>query len=41
MKIRFDRFLKMMLLGHMLDHVLDQMILGTVTTALQLPSSFA
>ena len=25
--------------GHLLDHVLNQMIIGLITTALQLPSS--
>ena len=34
MKIRFVRFLKIMLIGHVLDHVLDHMILGLVTTVL-------
>ena len=39
MKIRFVHFLKMMLIGHVLDHmlnnVLNDMIIGLVTTALQ------
>ena len=35
MKITFVRFLKMMSVGHVLDYVLDYMILGLVTTILQ------
>ena len=34
MKIRFVCFLKMILVGHILDHVLDHMIIGLVTMAL-------
>ena len=34
MKIRFVYFLKMMSVGHVLDYVLDYMILGLMTTAL-------
>ena len=37
----FVYFLKMMFVGHMFDYVLDHMILGLVTTALQLPSFLA
>ena len=29
-----DYFLKMMLVGHVLDHLLDQIIIGLVTTEL-------
>ena len=39
MRIRFVRFLKMMSVGYMLDYVLNHIILGSVTKALQLPSS--
>ena len=40
-KIRFVYFLKIMLIDHMLDYVLNDMILDLVTTALQLPSFLA
>ena len=35
MKIKFVYFLKMMLVGHILDYVLDQIILGLIITVLQ------
>ena len=34
MKIRFIRFLKIILVDHVLDDVLDHMILSLMTTAL-------
>ena len=40
-KIRFVYFLKIMLVGYVLNHVLDHMILDLVIIALQLPSSLA
>ena len=36
MKIRFICFLKIMSVGHVLDQVLDHLILGLVSTALPL-----
>ena len=35
MKIRFICFLKIILVGHVLDHMLDHIIIGLVITALQ------
>ena len=40
-RIRFVCFLKMMSVGHILDYMLNNIILSLMTTALQLPSSLA